>query len=67
MLMGIWFTTSPTATSSLFFGFAIYSLFGQGFGGGLSGLGKPRDCRGARAQFDIDDVDVREGVINDLD
>jgi hypothetical protein len=62
-------TTSPTATSSLFFGLATYCFFGcLCLGRGGDDVGRfGNGCRGARAQVDVDVVDDLEGVFADRD
>lgn len=76
--VGKLFTTSPTATSSLFFGFATYAFRGRGgaLGGGDRGVDE-KDRRGARPNVepgreefverdrglkDREPVDVSDGV-----
>lgn len=55
--------TSPTATSSLFFGFATYFfLGGAAFFGGVAFGSAANEYLGARAQVDVDPEEEREGV-----
>lgn len=66
MFTGNLLTTSPTATSSLFFGLGTYSVLGGGFLGGVNIVGRGNDCLGARDHVDIDEVE-RAGTPLDLE